>query len=1032
MSENKENIANKVGVQASNSQVRIQNVYVGSASKPESFSQNIVDWKTVCRNMLADRFFLTSNRLMSSPDTHRDIDLFVDLALVQQKKADKREQDVLPEHGSKLYEPSRYSESERFEFTQFLEEVLSVQKNEKLTIVGEPGSGKTTLLQKIAFWLLDNTDDLVVWISLGKLKSKSLVEYITNDWLNEALMQCSAEALEEWEQQFLKRRVWVLLDGLDEMTPETRDSLSIKGWLSQARVIVTCRVNVWQSNPRIISGFQTYRMLDFRLCQIEEFIQKWFASDPDAGRHLFQSLNQSGKERIRDLVRNPLRLTMLCSTWYLRERKLPNTRSDLYQQFVDDLYQWKCDQFHTTKQQRQKLNKKLGELARAAIDNELTRFLLRQELVCEKLGDSENPESMLTLALDLGWLNKIGVSAKNPREPVYAFFHATLQEYFAASSIDSWDFFLSKAYEHHPACIDDSGAYKAYRIFEPQWKEVILLWLGRTDIKEKDKHDFLNTLINFDDGCRGFYSYKAFFLAGVGISEVPSFPKSRYISKQLIQYAFGRPSQRSERWLPYLLPIQRQARIALLSSGDSLVIQALCEFTEYANAPKVLYEAADLLGKADFGNAHAITTLENLLTTVEEEDYLRLRVLDSLLQLSFDKSKVENELIRFIKMTRHEWRQLNAAQLLLRIDPTHPVAINALIKLLHTASEGLLAWNLNLEEIGFDSPRIMRALFKASYSGRNWDIRSSSIYSLATILVTDEKAVEKISTVFRFTKPLFNVFRIERFSFENGIDCLEYVVRLAEEVRSSESKGVRKKALLNLIGFTITHPEVALLSAKLSIGHDGSETRKKNLVSLFKQVNLAPGSIISVWEKLVDSMKDKRLQSLLAVAVADTGFDDEQVSSVLRRLLSSYNSDEERALFWTADALLRIDPRDENAIEVLTQLVRNSEERDYQSARALGRACNENGSLLDTMLYLFMNSETEALAGAITIGLQEVFRKDLLITVVGELSEFISEDSFKDRRYLRRNIFDVLSHCSYKLSYSEFYKAQSHLPTTEK
>ncbi len=32
-----------------------------------------------------------------------------------------------------------------------------------------------------------------------------------------------------------------------------------------------------------------------------------------------------------------------------------------------------------------------------------------------------------------------------------------------------------------------SGGGEAYRIFEPQWKQVILLWLGREDVKDKDK-----------------------------------------------------------------------------------------------------------------------------------------------------------------------------------------------------------------------------------------------------------------------------------------------------------------------------------------------------------------------------------------------------------------------------------------------------------------------------------------------------------------------------------------------------------------
>ncbi|MEM7063941.1 MAG: NACHT domain-containing protein [Cyanobacteria bacterium P01_B01_bin.77] len=246
MPNNPDKLADKLGVNASNSQVNIENLFVGSTvHDPTNNQDSTIDWQRICRDMLIEREQLTSNRLMISPDMHKTLDIFVDLALVQQKKADKRDEDVLPEHGSQLYEPSRYSESERFEFGRFLKDVLGTQKNEKLTIIGEPGSGKTTLLQKIAFWLLDHTEDLVLWVSLGELKDKPLRDYLTEDWLQDAVMYADSRIFEDWERQFLQRRVWLLLDGLDEMTPETRDALSLKGWVSQARVVITCRLNVW-------------------------------------------------------------------------------------------------------------------------------------------------------------------------------------------------------------------------------------------------------------------------------------------------------------------------------------------------------------------------------------------------------------------------------------------------------------------------------------------------------------------------------------------------------------------------------------------------------------------------------------------------------------------------------------------------------------------------------------------------------------------------------------------------------------------
>ncbi|MEH1785615.1 MAG: hypothetical protein V7L23_08490 [Nostoc sp.] len=102
---------------------------------------------------------------------------------------------------------------------------------------------------------------------------------------------------------------------------------------------------------------------------------------------------------------------------------------------------WKEDEFVTNSHQRQQLNVKLGELAKEAIDKEATRFRLRQDFVNQFLGYIDDENSLLKLALNRGWLNCVGIDTN--RKPVYAFFHASFQEYFAAIAIDDWHFFLN-------------------------------------------------------------------------------------------------------------------------------------------------------------------------------------------------------------------------------------------------------------------------------------------------------------------------------------------------------------------------------------------------------------------------------------------------------------------------------------------------------------------------------------------------------------------------------------------------------------
>ncbi|MEL7358243.1 MAG: NACHT domain-containing protein [Cyanobacteria bacterium J06560_6] len=1027
MSESSDKIANKVGIHAPSSQVNIENMFVGSGAEPAASQSRLVDWQKICRKMLADREQLTSNRLMSSPDMHKNLDIFVDLALVQQTKADKRDGDVLPEHGSKLYEPSRYAESERFEFSRFLEEVLSVQKNEKLTIVGEPGSGKTTLLQKVAFWLLDNTEDLVIWVSLGELKEKSLRDYLTEDWLKDAVMYSNSDVIEDWEQQFLQRRVWLLLDGLDEMTPETRAALSLRGWISQARVIVTCRVNVWQSNPRIINGFQTYRMLEFRLPQIEEFTQKWFAQDATAGQHLYQALNHPGKERIRDLVKNPLRLTLLCSTWHLRDRKLPDTRAELYEQFVDDLYEWKRDRFPTTAQQREELNCKLGELAKEAIDKELTRFRLRHGLVCKVLGKPNDPNSMLKIALELGWLNTVGVNPKNPREPVYSFFHATLQEYFATRNIQDWDFFLPKNHKDKPVQDKDGLSHlQLYRVFQPQWREVILLWLGRQDIDIEERYDFLEALLDFKDGCGGFYSTQLFFLAGLGILEVPNFPQSMEVIQDIVDYGFGSFDSEKNRWRAYLEPLEKQARITLLSTADYIVIEALSGLLGTNLPERVCYEAASLLCKIDFQNEKAKKILIELLESVEN-DGARLQISNSLIQISSNTAKAEQVLIEIAKTGKYEGTRRNAAQALLKIDPNHKIGIDVLLNILCTSEDRLIVWNLNLDDIDSSDPKLLRTLLQSAYSAKTWDARSASAFYLSKMFVSIGGSIENIPTVLKFSKLISNVVTPSEKLPSKGIECLRYIAELAENARSHKNKRKRRQSFMRLFWFTLNQPEKAMLVAQLAVGVEGGEAMKEIVIKLLKALDIDVNLVVPIWVDLINSINDGRLRSMFATPMAESGFEDEMIPRTLAQLLKKSNSDnDQRTVLRLAGALLKYDAANQNAISALTNLLEESSD-DRNMCRwvadDLGEACNDNHALAEILLNLLIGSEKRSLLHGISLGLQNVFDPVVLALMVDKLKCVLQEKTYKDNLTLRGCAFEILWHCAYRLSYSDFYQA---------
>lgn len=481
-----------------------------------------VDWQEVCRELLAQQQWLTSNTLTTDATRTRLTDVYVPLGLVSRRQRPRHRSEAgKPEQGSELFlgQPDRQRPEPQEILTpishaDFFEQVLRQgnsprSQGQRLAIIGEPGAGKTTQLQKIGSWLLEETDYVPIWISLADLKAEpvSLREYLLDVWLRNATQELEVvrQGYKEAFRDLLKSgKVWLLLDGADEMSianPLQYIATQVgEGWMRNVRVVLTCRLNVWDGAKNALFNFDVYRNLDFEYPeQVFAFIDRWFVNDRQLAEGLKQALEDESKVRLRDTIKNPLRLLLLCYSWQLRQGELPETKAGLYEWFVDAFYDWNFKkvaiELKTAK--RRELNRAFGELAKAAIDRDTSRFRLEEKFVTQHLGDADDEDSMFYLALGLGWLNCVGVTAENPFEKVYAFFHPTFQEYFAACAIEDWAFFLN----HIP-----SNPYLGtYRVFEKNWQEVIELWIGRSDLEIEKKTSFIDALENFDDGCGNFY-----------------------------------------------------------------------------------------------------------------------------------------------------------------------------------------------------------------------------------------------------------------------------------------------------------------------------------------------------------------------------------------------------------------------------------------------------------------------------------------------------------------------------------------------
>ena len=642
---------------------------------------------------MQERQKLTTNPLTYAEGVTFDLpDIYIEMGLVERKKQPKHNhnQNISPEQGSGLYQETEITQ--KYEHNEFLTQVFHNKDTKKsqgkrIAIIGEPGAGKTTLLQKIASYLSqENSKSIIIWVSLAELENGKLRDYLDKTWLRNAsersgISESKEEIKNDFIAQFNQDKVWLLLDGLDEMSTNSGNILTdiaqqIRegGYINQARIVLTCRLNLWDGSNNQLADFDTYRTLDFSYPeQVEQFINKWFTSQQkaEAGRKLCNTLKEAGRERIQDLVKNPLRLTLLCLNWQQREAKLPDTQAEFYQQLVDNFNGWKQDEFaQISETQREELITDLGKLARKAIDQATSRFRLLDGCVKNnKFLDDDK----LKLALKLGWLNRIGIGIDG--KPVYAFFHTSFQEYFAATAINDWDFFLPKTHNNKPI------EAQKYRIFEPQWKQTILLWLGREDVDKSEKESFIQALINFQDGCvkyqgKGFYGYRAYFLAAGGIAEFKHCSQADQIVKQIINWKFDNSVSN----------IHDQADVALQETDRQKAIAALVELINTSQDESTRRWAAESLGEIDVGNAEAIAALVELIKTSKDEDTRSLAA-QSLGKIGVGNAEAIAALVELINTSEYEYTRSFAADSLGKIGLGNAVEIAALVELINRSQD---------------------------------------------------------------------------------------------------------------------------------------------------------------------------------------------------------------------------------------------------------------------------------------------------------------------------------------------------------
>ena len=987
-------------------------------------------------------------------------EIYVPLAIVERKPSKPPSRDRPEEKEDEKLIPIA---EERF-FEDVLRQGKSqISQGEKIAIIGEPGSGKTTRLQKIADWILEQDLGLPIWVSLADLTQPTITQYIEEIWLKQTGKSLTIDELTQH-----KHRIWLLLDGLDEMTSKVEMrhvSALLGGWVQAARVVVTCRVNVWEADKNAFSGFDVFRNLEFNAKQVTEYIRRWFAGMGDAatGESLEAELAESENSRLKELIQNPLRLWMLCQIWQ-PEGRLPETQARLYREFVDWVYSWnkhkellnlyakECKK--TQRECKAELHQALGKLAKAAIDEVSGRFRLSYKLVDEYLGDEDEETSLLSLALSLGWLNRV----ERFPEAICVFYHATFQEYFAALAVEDWDYFLPRNHVDFPV------AGKEYRIFEAQWKQVILLWLGLEGLNRNQKQEFIEALIEFKDKCRDFYEYRAYFLAAAGIGEFKDCSRADEIVAKVIEWDVGYFDIEEQAWHTFIGPLSKGAREALPQTNSNIAINQLIHLLKNSEDKYVTVRVADSLSKIAKGNPKVIAALIEILSATNDKN-TRLIVAESLCKIDPGNSKAVAALITSISVTNDVFTRSRVTDILGKIDPGNSEAIAALIQLLSATNNEYTRWSVAyiLGEIATGNPEAISALIGILSASSDERIRPSVAYCLGKIDPGNPKAITALIQLLSTTNDEDTCWRVAESLGKIATGNPKAIAALTQLLSTTNDEDTHRRVAESLGKIDPGNPDaIAALIQLLSTTND-EDTRSRVAESLGK---IATGNreAIDALIEILSATNDKKTRLIVIENLGKIDPGNSKAIAALIELISITNDKDTRWMFaYILDKIVTSSPE---AIAALIELISTTNYEDIHCmvAKSLSKVATGNPEAIAALIQLLSTTNDgfiywrvaeslgkidpgspEAIAALVAIlsattdkktrqevsqSLNKIVQNDHMPFVVSALQQFLSDTTYETNFVLYNYSYETIWNCAQNLPYPTFYQAWHHQLTT--
>ena len=344
-------------------------------------------------------------------------------------------------------------DSKKIEYKEILNE-------NKALILGNVGVGKTYLLKLIESEILNryakeegNIIPIIITAKGWKKNYFSIEEAIYN-LLKYNVPYISMDSIKE---KIVNGEYILLIDGIDEIKRERKSFINEIINLSKGintKIICTCRTNNYFGE--LDEELKKYILEELTEEQIKEYIEK------NIGEHEYYRIYSSDNRQIKELMRNPLLLSMIVFVYKNNNKEIPKNKAILYKAFLENLINLRPK------------NKNVE----IKLDTDKRRKII-QDFACCDFNSDTDMSSIIDKYVGTLTRNEIeeeildtGIIVKNEYE--FDFYHYSFKEYFIAEYIYRQD--NKNIYEFINKNIKDKNFY-----------EIITFLVGMCKDEEKQK-----------------------------------------------------------------------------------------------------------------------------------------------------------------------------------------------------------------------------------------------------------------------------------------------------------------------------------------------------------------------------------------------------------------------------------------------------------------------------------------------------------------------------------------------------------------